>query len=212
LNKAQKADKGAEICNGAPLRKPFARLKRHERRYLVEWLRRDPVLRTVYKRKEEFRRMWECASAAEARRFYEEWLLPFAEKTPDTEEDQQVRKDFSGLHSAMGNWGAYVFNYFDLGRKPTNAFTEWSNRRIRDVVRESRGCSVEVLRAKLIFGTWMSKRMREGADRWGESTVSMARTRKPSAAKPKKTTGDKKPKKPAAPYRIRPTQPSLFQP
>lgn len=213
LNKAlREADRKAEICNAALLRKPFPRLKKpHERRYLVEWLRKDPVLRAVYKRKEEFRRMWECASAAEAKRFYEEWLLPFAEKAPDAEEDQQVRKDVKELLSAMGNWGKYIYNYFDLDRKPTNAFTEWANRRIRDVLRESRGCGVDVIRAELIFGTWMRRRMREGADRWGESTVVMARTRRPSEPKPKKKLGAKKPKKPSAPYRIRPTQPSLFQ-
>lgn len=212
LNKTlREEDREAEICSAAPLRKPFSRLKRHERKYLVEWLRKDPVLRAVYKRKEEFRRMWPSDSAAEARRFYEEWLLPFAEKAPDTEEDQLVRKDFHELHSAMGNWGEYIFNYFDLDRKPTNAFTEWANRRIRDVLRESRGCYVDVIRAKLIFGTWMRRRMKEGVGRWGESTVVMARTRRPSEPKPKGISGEKKLKKLAAPYRIRPTQPSLFQ-
>jgi transposase len=212
LNKElREADREAEICSATVLRKPFARLKRHERRYLIEWLRRYPVLRTVYKRKEKFRRMWECASAADARRFYEEWLLPFAEKAHDTKEDEQVRKDFNELLSAMLNWGGYVYNYFDFDRKLTNAFTEWANRRIRDVRRESRGCSVEVMRAKLIFGTWMRQRMREGAMRWGESTLMMERTRRPSAAKPQKSSGGKEPKMPAARYRIRPTQLSLFQ-
>lgn len=213
LNKALwEVDRKAEVCHAAPLRKPFSRLKKlHERRYLVKWLRKDPVLRAVYKRKEEFRRMWECASAAEAKRFYEEWLLPFAKKAPDTEEDKLVRKDFKELHSAMGNWGKYIYNYFDLDQKPTNAFTEWANRRIRDLRRESRRCGVDVIRTKLIFGTWMRRRMHEGADRWGESTVVMARTRRPSEPKPKKNLGAKKPKKPSAQYKIRPTQPSLFQ-
>jgi transposase len=213
LNKAlRKADGEAEICSATPLRKPFSRLKKpHGRRYLVKWLRQDPVLRAVYKRKEEFRRMWPSDSAAEAKRFYREWLLPFAVKAPDTEEEKLVRIDFHELHSAMGNWGEYIFNYFDFDRKPTNAFTEWANRRIRDVLRESRGCGVDVIRAKLIFGTWMRRRMKEGAGRWGENTVVMARTRKPSEPKQKKAPGEKKPKKPAAPYRIRPTQPSLFQ-
>lgn len=204
-------DREAETCKAAPLRKPFSRLKRHERRYLVEWLRKEPVLRAVYKRKEEFRRMWSSDSATEARRFYEEWLLPFAERAPDTEEDKQVREDFAKLHKAMGNWGEYVYNYFDFDRKLTNAFTEWANRRIRDVLRESRGCSVDVIRAKLIFGTWMRRRMREGASRWGESNIIVARTRNPSAAKPEKDSSEKMPKRPAAPYRIRPTQLSLFQ-
>lgn len=212
LNKAlRKAHRGAEICSAAPLRKPSARLKGREKTYLDEWFVRSPVLQKVYERKEEFRRMWECAPAAEAKRFYEEWLLPFAKKAPDTEEDKQVRKDFKELHSAMGNWGKYIYTYFDLDRKPTNAFTEWANRRIRDVLRESRGCGVDVIRAKLIFGTWMRRRMKEGVGRWGESTVVMARTRRPSEPKPKKNLGAKKPKKSTIPYRIRPTQPSLFQ-
>lgn len=212
LNEARReGGKKAEVCHAAPLRKPFSRLRRHERRYLVEWLRRDPVLREVYKRKEELRRMWASTSAAEARQFYEEWLRPFAEKAHGPKVDKQVREDFKKVLSAMGNWGEPVFNYFDFGRKPTNAFTEWANRRIRDLRRESRGCGVDVIRAKLIFGTWMRRRMKEGADRWGESTVVMARTRRPSEPKPKKNLGAKKPKKTSAPYRIRPTQPSLFQ-
>lgn len=210
--KLRDGNRKAEVCNATPLRKPFSRLKKpHERRYLVEWLRRDPVLRAVYKRKEEFRRMWPSASGAEAKRFYQEWLLPFAEKAPDTEEDELVRKDFAELHSAMGNWGEYIFNYFDFDRKPTNAFTEWANRSIRAVLRESRGCGVDVIRGKLIFGTWMRRRMKEGADRWGEGTLVMARTRRPSEPKPKKNPGARKPKKPSVRYRIRPTQPSLLE-
>jgi len=205
LNKAlNKADRRAEICKATPLRKPFSRLKRHERKYLVKWLRRDPVLRAVYKRKEEFRRMWPSASAAESRRFYQEWLLPFAKKAPDTEEDKLVRKDFAELHSAMRNWGEYIFNYFDFDRRPTNALTEWANRSIRDVLRDSCGCDVDVIRGKLIFGTWMRRRMKEGADRWGEGTLVMARTRRPSEPKPKKNPGARKPKKPSARYRTPP--------
>lgn len=149
--------------------------------------------------------------AAEARRFYEKWLQTFAERAPDAEEDKLVRKDFKELRSAVANWGEHVYNYFDLDQKPTNAFTEWANRRIRDLRRQSRGCSVDVIRAKFIFGTWMRRRMKEGADRWGESMVVMARTRRPSEPKPKKNLGARKPKMPSAPYRIRPTQPSLFQ-
>lgn len=209
--KLRNGDRKAKLCSATPLRKPFSRLERHERKYLVEWLRRDPVLRAVYKRKEEFRRMWPSASAAEAKGFYQEWLLPFAVKAPDTEEDKLVRKDFAELHSAMKNWGEYIFNYFDFDRKPTNALTEWANRSIRDVLRESRGCGVDVIRGKLIFGTWMRRRMKEGADRWGASTMVMARTRKPSEPKLRKNPGAKKPKKSSVPYRVPPTQPSLLE-
>lgn len=60
LNKEiRKADKGAEICSAAPLRKPAPRLKEHEKVYLNEWLAHSPALRRVYEKKEEFRRMWE---------------------------------------------------------------------------------------------------------------------------------------------------------
>lgn len=100
---------------------------------------------------------------------------------------------------------------FDSDRKLTNAFTEWANRRIHDVLRESRGCSAGVLRGKLIYGIWMSRRMRKGADRWGESTLVMARTRRPSDGKPKNGSGGQKPKKPTKLYSIRPNQPSLFK-
>ena len=51
----------------------------------------------------------------------------------------------------MGNWGDYVFNYFDYPY--TNAFTESSNRRVKDIQREGRGGDFKTVRAKMIFGT-----------------------------------------------------------
>jgi hypothetical protein len=204
----------AKMCHAAMLRKRWSGLKEHQREYLEGWFSQYPVLRTAYYAKEEFCRMWESGSAAEAQQYYEEWSRRFATTVLETREQEEMREDFNAILSPMGRWGEYIYNYFDLDRKHTNAFTEWSNRRIRDVVRESRGCSVGVMRAKLIFGTWLRKRLKEGGEKWGEKTVMEKRTRRPSVPAPNKGGGAKELKRtqrPAPPRRILPGQLSLFE-
>ncbi len=204
----------AKMCHASMLRKRWSGLKAHQREYLEEWFSLYPVLRTAYHAKEDFCRMWESSSAAEAQQYYEEWSQRFATTVLETREQAEMREDFNDIRSPMGRWGEYIYNYFDLDRKCTNAFTEWSNRRIRDVRRESRGCSVGVMRAKLIFGTWLKKRLKEGSEKWGEKAVMEKRTRRPSAPAPKKADGAKqlKPTRRSAPQRrIPPEQLSLFE-
>lgn len=114
--------------------------------------------------------------------------------------------------SPMEGWGTYIFNYFDLDRKMTNAFTEWTNRRIRDVRRESPGCSVPVMRAKVIFGTWLRQQLKAGKKMWGDKMVLPKRTRRPSAPKERgRAKKLKRDRKPVPPRRILPGQLSLFE-
>ena len=68
-------------------------------------------------------------------------------------------KDFKQLITAMENWSEYIFNYFDHP-KVTNAFTESSNRGIKDIQRMLRNGRFETVRAKAIYGTAMRKQLR----------------------------------------------------
>lgn len=189
----KKGNKGAKFCHASMLRKRWADLEEHQREYLMPWFRTYPALRKAYVAKERFCRMWESGSAAEAERRYKQWTRRFAKTAAETKEQREMRKDFKAILSPMAEkeWGPYVYNYFDLEVKHTNAFTEWANRRIRDVRRESRGCSVAVMRHKLIYGTWLSQRLRRGSRKWGEKTIMPQRTRRPSTSKSKKGAGAK---------------------
>jgi transposase len=162
-----------------------------DRAYLKKQFSQYPALRLAYKAKEDFCRMWESASAAEAKQFYERWSLRLAVVADKRALYEILTEDFAELRSAMKNWGKYVYNYFDLKEKYTNAFTEWSNRRIRDVWRESRGCGIGVLRSKLIFGTWLMRRMRLEREWWGEGPSPTKRHRTPSP-QPVETEGGAK--------------------
>jgi hypothetical protein len=86
--------------------------------------------------------------SAAAKAQYEEWRAACP---------SQVISDFKPLLTAMQNWGEYIFNYFD--HSYTNAFTEASNRRIKDIQREGRGGSYDTVRAKIIFGTLMRREL-----------------------------------------------------
>ena len=70
--------------------------------------------------------------------------------------------DLKPLLTAMENWGEYIFNYFD--HPYTNAFTEASNRRIKDIQREGRGGSFPTVRAKIIFGTLRRQELKDARE------------------------------------------------
>lgn len=207
-------DKTAKMCHAAMLRKRWHELKKHQRQYLMTWFTRHPILQKAYNAKEEFCRMWKSGSGAAAKQCYEEWARQFARTTRETREQREMRKDFRVIRTAMRGWGQYIYNYFDLDHKHTNAFTEWTNRCIRDIRRESRGCSVAVMRAKVIFGTWLRRRLEEGSQTWGEKTVTAKRTRRASVVVPKTCGGTKRSKQtqmPVPSHRIVTGQFSLFK-
>lgn len=189
--KLKEGDRKAKFCHAAMLRKRWSDLKEHQRAYLKQWFRAYPALRKAYFMKERFCRMWAAGSAAEARERYKQWTRRFAKTAAESREQREMRKDFKAVLSPMEEWGPSVYNYFDLEAKHTNAFTEWANRRIRDMRRECRGCSVEVMRYKLIYGTWLRQQLRRGSRKWGEKTVSLQRTRRASTSAPKKEAGVK---------------------
>lgn len=164
LGELKKEVRNPKMCYASILRKRREKLTEHQSEYLEEWFSQYPILRKAYFAKEAFCNMWKSTSAAKAKRYYEKWSRQFAQTAHETREQAEMRKDFHVILSPLSEWGEQIYNYFDLNKKCTNAFTEWTNRRIRDVRRESRGCSVEVMRAKVIFGTWLRQRLKEGSE------------------------------------------------
>jgi transposase len=140
---------GVPMCHRKLLRKHRGHLTPGEREEAERYFELLPELRLAYETKEGFFAIWGAANSAAARAQYEEWK----EACP-----QDVRADFKPLLTAMSNWSEYVFNYF---KHPyTNAFTEASNRRIKDIQREGRGSEYKTVRAKVIFGTLLRQELK----------------------------------------------------
>lgn len=141
---------------------PGADAERH-REY---WFSQSPELKLAYDLKEDFLEILDernygelqlCKAAARLR--YERWR----ERFPANEENAKLHKDFRKIFTAMQNWGDLIFNYFDHGF--TNAFTESMNRRVKDVRRETRGCSFETARERAVYGTYLRKQQAEARER-----------------------------------------------
>lgn len=146
-----------------PFRRRRATLTNKDKNYMQFWFDQQPELKLAYDLKEDYLEMFdeetyggrEFMSKAKAERYYRKWesSLPVGEKYAD------FLKDFKPILSPMKNWGGYVFNRFD--HNFTNAYTEAMNRKIKDILRESRGCGFETLSGKMIFGTRLRKEKQE---------------------------------------------------
>jgi transposase len=153
---------------GRPRPEPFRKRRRsltdRDRKYMEFWFDLKPELRLAYDLKEDFLEIFDdeyyaggrqVRSKAAARHFYGEW-----EKTiPTGEEYKALRGDFRKILTAVKNWGEYIFNYFDY--KYTNAFTESMNRKVKDILRNSRGCKFETMKARIVYGTYLMKKRDE---------------------------------------------------
>lgn len=161
-----------------PFRKRRADLTDNDKKYIKFWFDQEPELKLAYDLKEAYMALFdeetyggeEFMSADEARRRYKEWesSLPVEEKY------SKLLEDFKPITSAMNNWGKYVFNRFD--HNFSNAYTESMNRKVKDILRDSRGCSFDTLKAKIVFGTRLNKEIK--ADRELEMEVLRPRSKK----------------------------------
>ncbi len=140
---------GVQMCHRKLLRKHRSQHTNDERAQVERYFLLFPVLEAAYKTKEAFFAIWRAAGSVAAKAQYKEWR----EACPP-----EVKHDFKALYTAMENWGEYVFNYFD--HPHTNAFTEASNRRIKDIQREGRGGSFETVRYKAIFATLLRQELK----------------------------------------------------
>jgi len=124
----------------------FILLKRNrdlsdERRLsLSGWLNNYADLGAAYDLKEQFYGIWEASSRSEAERRYDHWRGHIPES---------LRVSFQPIVTAVTNWHAEVFTYFEY--PITNAYTESLNNLIRVANRVGRGYSFEALRAKMLF-------------------------------------------------------------
>jgi transposase len=147
----------------APFRRRRASLTEKDRKHMEYWFGLKPELRAAYDLKEDFLEIFDdepydlgvrVRSKAAASHFYDEWLNDFP-----AEEYPELHEDFTKIFTAMKNWGEYIFNYFDF--KYTNAFTESMNRKVKDIIRNSRGCNFETMKARIVYGTYLMKKRDE---------------------------------------------------
>jgi transposase len=143
----------SKMCTRDLLRKHWNKLNDAEKEFLGKWFDLQPELRLGYDLKEAFFAIWFSSSTATAVARYQKWLERLTPK---------LEKDFGELLTAMKNWKEHIFNYFD--HPYTNAFTEQSNRQIKDIKRETRGCGFETARAKSIYGTLIKREMDAARD------------------------------------------------
>lgn len=105
-------------------------------------LAKYPRLKTAYEAKELLRKVYECKTKYDANQLYFKWEQ-FIEQNKDI-------KEIVGIQSMINKMRKEVFAYFDGGY--SNAYTECANSLIRRIVRDGNGYSMEVLRAKVLFG------------------------------------------------------------
>lgn len=165
---------GVQMCHRKLLRRHRNQLTPEERAQMGQYFKLLPELELAYEAKEDFFAIWRAAGSAAAKARYAEWVGACP---------PEVRGDFKALLTAMENWGEYVFNFFD--HPHTNAFTEASNRRIKDIQREGRGGSFETVRYKAVFGTLLRQEL------------TAAREAEPGYAKRRGTPRAKGPRPPA---------------
>ncbi|MDT4898050.1 MAG: transposase [Acidobacteriota bacterium] len=124
-------------------------LSPQEKEDLRVWLKAMPDLRRAYFLKQRFKRLWSAPTTQAALRRYEQWR-------------KQVPEDllyaFNKLLTATDNWKYEIFNVIDYPY--TNAFTERVNRDIRKLYRDSNGCSLDVLRTKMLAREYKSAKAR----------------------------------------------------
>ena len=105
---------------------------------LEAWTKNLPELGTAYELKEAYFDLWDASTRETAMQKYQVWRksVPI-----------HLEEDFEPLLTAMSKWETEIFNYFEA--KLTNAYTETLNGIIKRLVHQSRGASLEVIRAKI---------------------------------------------------------------
>lgn len=176
-----KREPGQRRPRPEPFRKRRAGLTDDDREYMELWFEERPELRLAYNLKEDFMAIFDketyggelLMGKAAARRAYEKW----EKKLPAEggKEYEALLKDFKKIRTAVKNWGEYIFNYFDHYPYVSNAFTESMNRKVKDILRDARGCKFETLRARIVYGTYLRKQLR--SDRWSERQALLPHSR-----------------------------------
>lgn len=123
------------------LRRPTS-LQPNKLMILETWLDAFPDLKAVYQLKEAFYNIWDTAPDSQAaKQQYKTWLA--------LAKDRKIDWAFSDLITALANWEAEAFAYFD--HPVTNAVTEALNGVARVVNRLGRGYSFRAICAKMLY-------------------------------------------------------------
>lgn len=113
------------------------------------WTKNVPLLGQAYELKESFYDIWLVPDRRLALSQYQEWR----DQIPSV-----LIPAFSELTTAIENWQAEIFAYFDY--KLTNAYTESLNSLVRSVDRAGRGLSFKTLWAKMLFSAGLHRKSR----------------------------------------------------
>jgi transposase len=126
----------------------WEKLSETNREMLGAALDRAPVLRAAYHAKERFMAMYEqCATPAEARAYYADWLCSL---------DEEVRPVFEQKVAIMPAWQPAVFGYFE--HPFGTALVEGFNSVLKRMVRNGAGLTFETLRSKFMLSKQLEKR------------------------------------------------------
>lgn len=114
------------------------------------WLNNFLQLKTAYKLKERYFKIWDCSTQEEALAEYLRWQ----ESIPD-----DLAKPFRAITKAWRTWHKQILAYFEY--PITNAFTESFNSKIWKMYQEGNGYSFEFLPAKVLFSDILQKKARK---------------------------------------------------
>ena len=109
---------------------------------------RYPEYSVAYHLKESFREIYKNKNKKDALQSFVDW----ENSIPAT------MHYFKEVAKTVNNWKEEIFNYFD--HPYTNAFTESINNLIKEIEKRGRGYAFDVLRAKVLFGTSATKRVK----------------------------------------------------
>lgn len=128
------------------LLKRQSELDTREKLILESWTGNFKDLGLAYELKEAFYEIWDAQSKNLALDSLKRWR----EQVPE-----HLQFAFKDLLTALKNWEAEIFAYFD--HQITNAYTESLNGLIRVMNRMGRGYSFDALRAKILFTEGVQK-------------------------------------------------------
>lgn len=118
---------------------------------LDTWTDRFPTLGKAHRAKETFFEIWDTAkNRDDAKMLYADWRERL---TPE------IAPAFGDLTRAITNWDKMIFNYFEF--RVTNAITETLNGITKQVNRQGRGYSFEIIRAKMLYSKIHERRLAE---------------------------------------------------
>lgn len=123
---------------------------------LEVWTSNVPLLGQAYALKEAFYDLWDIPDRREALEQYKAWRTQIPPSLTDA---------FSELTTAIENWQAEIFAYFDY--KLTNAYTESLNALVRSVDRAGKGLTFKTLWAKMLFSAGLHRQYRPKYQRPG---------------------------------------------